>query len=592
MINRVCFSGKLENANVLSSDVKNKKKQNESFLDNKNLLIMGLGALALGGITFIAINNLKRSGKIKGNSQQISHQFFKYVDGFENFFQRHDDTYKNIIAKQSGLKNEKVLGYIDSVRDFDIFRKVFEMNRKSKIFPYPKVVGFSNTDSQTTSLLTQLIANDYKWSFTKRKYNSSYMDEFIEMLKKESEIEKNPRFIYIENYRQMKLDIDKGSQENQDIMQAVFKNNQKNNIIYITNDTDTLEFNDLTFIFKDNTNSQYDSIKNKIVIPNFNEYIQKIHSSSQKTSTFINNESVDFFKSFLKKDFQKPIILTKYSEEQYLKHFIEEINKYEKARLVNFDCNEKKDLHNCLIKELEKHNTHFDIYDEKTYLHITNLEKYIDSDLINILKNADKDFNVMPMIEYKDNSIVSKSFDSNYNFIFGQKFVYTDELAVQIAKRIKRNDLSHIEQNSFQSILNSFAQPIFENGIILQGKSDLADITIKSLVNIFDMHYKKIDFDKDNFDAFTSLCKVAEQAKKDFETTGKRTFIELGNIDELLTNFGTIENRRNIAKLKNFTENCAKDYNSTLIFHTTKDLDDFEPASIAPHRFGLKIKLI
>ena len=107
------------------------------------------------------------------------------------------------------------------------------------------------------------------------------------------------------------------------------------------------------------------------------------------------------------------------------------------------------------------------------------------------------------------------------------------------------------------------------------------------------MNYKKIDFSKDNnFDTWESILKLAEQAKTDFETTGKRTFIELGNIDELLINFDTIENRRNIAKLKNFTENCAKNYNTTLIFHTTKDLDDFEPASIAPHRFGLKIKLI
>ena len=595
MISHVNFSSKLRNTNVLNSNVKNKKDNDKSSFENKNLLVMGLGALAISGIAFVMINKLKHPGKTGKDSQQISHKFFKYVDGFENFYQRQDESFQNIIDRQSSLKNEKVLKYIDidSIKDFNIFRKIFEMNSNSKIFPYPKVVGFKNTDSQTTFLLTQLVANEYKWDFAKRKYNSANMEEFIEMLKKESEIEKKPRFIYIDNYKQMKFDIDKGSQKNKDIMQKVFNNNQKNNIIYITNDTDKLEFNDLTFIFKDDTNNQFDSIKNKIIVPDLNEYLQKINSSSQNTSTFISNDSREFFKSFLNKDYQKPVILTKFSNEKDLKYFVEEVNKYEKVRLVNFDCNQKKDLHNSLIQELEKQNNHFNIYGEKTYLHITNFEKYIDSDTINILKNANKDFNVMPLIEYKDNAIILKSFDSNYNFIFGKNFVYTDELAAQIAKRIKSNDLSHIEQNSFQYILASFSQPIFENGIILQGKSDLADITIKSLTNIFDMNYKKIDFSKDNnFDTWESLLKLAEQAKTDFETTGKRTFIELSNIDELLINFDTIENRRNIAKLKNFTENCAKNYNTTLIFHTTKDLDDFEPASIAPHRFGLKIKLI
>ena len=593
MISHVNFSSKLRNTNVLNSNVKNKKDNDKSSFENKNLLVMGLGALAISGIAFVMINKLKHPGKTGKDSQQISHKFFKYVDGFENFYQRQDESFQNIIDRQSSLKNEKVLKYIDSIKDFNIFRKIFEMNSNSKIFPYPKVVGFKNTDSQTTFLLTQLVANEYKWDFAKRKYNSVNMEEFIEMLKKESEIEKKPRFIYIDNYKQMKFDIDKGSQKNKDIMQKVFNNNQNNNIIYITNDTDKLEFNDLTFIFKDDTNNQFDSIKSKIIVPDLNEYLQKINSSSQNASTFINNDSREFFKSFLNKDYQKPVILTKFSNEKDLKCFVEEVNKYEKVRLVNFDCNQKKDLHNSLIQELEKQNNHFNIYGEKTYLHITNFEKYIDSDTINILKNANKDFNVMPLIEYKDNAIILKSFDSNYNFIFGKNFVYTDELAAQITKRIKSNDLSHIEQNSFQYILASFSQPIFENGIILQGKSDLADITIKSLTNIFDMNYKKIDFSKDNnFDTWESILKLAEQAKTDFETTGKRTFIELGNIDELLINFDTIENRRNIAKLKNFTENCAKNYNTTLIFHTTKDLDDFEPASIAPHRFGLKIKLI
>lgn len=595
MINRISFGDKSESTNLLSSYLENKKHQDKPFFVNKKkLLTAGLGALALGGMVFVAINKIKRPKKIIETAGQISPQsVLKYAEEFENFFRKYDKASQNVIAKQSSLKNETMAEYIDSAKDFDIFRKVFEINNKSKVFSYPQIVGFRNTDSQTAALFTEMLAKEYKWGFGKRKYDSSYLNEFIEMLRKESETEKNPRFIFIENFKHLKSDADKGSAEYRDIMRAIFKNNQKNNIIYITNDTEMSELNDLTFIFKDNTNSLYDSIRNKVEKFDLEECMQTIHDSAQNTSAFLNNESGEFFKSFFKKDFRKPVILTKNSDEKYLESFVEEVNKYEKARLVQFDCNEKADLKNCLLNELEKHNTHFNLYGEKTYLHITNLEKYLDTNIVNILNNAEKDFNIMPMIEYKDASEVLKSFDSNYDFIFSRKFVYTDKLAAQIAKRAENNDLSHIEPKSFQYILNSFVQPDFENGIILQGKPETAEVIIKSLVNIFDMNYKKIIFDKENIaDNMKVLLKASTQAKKDFELTGKRTFIELGNIDELLTNFSTVENRRQIAAFKNFSENCAKNYNTTLIFHTTKDLDDFEPASIAPHRFGLKINLI
>ena len=109
MISHVNFSSKLRNTNVLNSNVKNKKDNDKSSFENKNLLVMGLGALAISGIAFVMINKLKHPGKTGKDSQQISHKFFKYVNGFENFYQRQDESFQNIIDRQSSLKNEKVL---------------------------------------------------------------------------------------------------------------------------------------------------------------------------------------------------------------------------------------------------------------------------------------------------------------------------------------------------------------------------------------------------------------------------------------------------------------------------------------------------
>ena len=78
MISHVNFSSKLRNTNVLNSNVKNKKDNDKSSFENKNLLVMGLGALAISGIAFVMINKLKHPGKTGKDSQQISHKFFKY----------------------------------------------------------------------------------------------------------------------------------------------------------------------------------------------------------------------------------------------------------------------------------------------------------------------------------------------------------------------------------------------------------------------------------------------------------------------------------------------------------------------------------
>lgn len=131
-----------------------------------------------------------------------------------------------------------------------------------------------------------------------------------------------------------------------------------------------------------------------------------------------------------------------------------------------------------------------------------------------------------------------------------------------------------------------------QNGILIHGTSRQKQNFLKWVINTSKLNYDEINFDiSDPINSLKMIFKAAENAKLAKELNGKRTLLNIKNIDELLTDFDSIENRRNIAKFKNFTEHCAKDYKTTVITTTNQILDNFEPASIAPHRFELKVEL-
>ena len=136
------------------------------------------------------------------------------------------------------------------------------------------------------------------------------------------------------------------------------------------------------------------------------------------------------------------------------------------------------------------------------------------------------------------------------------------------------------------------AQIKIQNGILIHGTSREKQSFLEWIINTSKLNYNEINFDiSDPVNSLKKIFQAAENAKLAKELNGQRTLLNLKNIDELLTDFDSIENRRNIAKFKNFTEHCANDYKTTVITTTDQILDNFEPASIAPHRFELKVEL-
>lgn len=80
------------------------------------------------------------------------------------------------------------------------------------------------------------------------------------------------------------------------------------------------------------------------------------------------------------------------------------------------------------------------------------------------------------------------------------------------------------------------------------------------------------------------LKKIFKASELEYQKTGKRTIVEIHNLDELLTR----ETRRDviaIAHFKSFAELASEKYHTTMLMRTDKPLENFESASISCGRF-------
>jgi hypothetical protein len=136
------------------------------------------------------------------------------------------------------------------------------------------------------------------------------------------------------------------------------------------------------------------------------------------------------------------------------------------------------------------------------------------------------------------------------------------------------------------------------NGVMLieRGDNTLSEqfssmeFVLDKLPQVLKLNMEKIVHDhKNSISTLTQIRKTAEEAEKNFQQTTTRTLIYVKNLDEFLADQSD-EGINNIGKLNRFVQNCSEKYHSTLIF-STKDPSQLEAASIAPHRFGVKLNL-
>ena len=145
-------------------------------------------------------------------------------------------------------------------------------------------------------------------------------------------------------------------------------------------------------------------------------------------------------------------------------------------------------------------------------------------------------------------------------------------------------DFLQIEQNTDRKV------PI-ENGILICGNSRKKDDFINWLKNTAEVSFKEIEYDENKpFDSIKAIKQALKNAQTGYEYTDRRSILYIKNLDKLLTNKSD-ENVIMIAHFKSFAELASSKYHTTLLFKTDLPLENFESASIATGRFGLKVKL-
>ena len=145
-------------------------------------------------------------------------------------------------------------------------------------------------------------------------------------------------------------------------------------------------------------------------------------------------------------------------------------------------------------------------------------------------------------------------------------------------------DFLQIEQNTDRKV------PI-ENGILIYGNSRKKDDFINWLKNTAEVSFKEIEYDENKpFDSIKAIKQALKNAQTGYEYTDRRSILYIKNLDKLLTNKSD-ENVIMIAHFKSFAELASSKYHTTLLFKTDLPLENFESASIATGRFGLKVKL-
>lgn len=197
--------------------------------------------------------------------------------------------------------------------------------------------------------------------------------------------------------------------------------------------------------------------------------------------------------------------------------------------------------------------------------------------------------------DFKNSKMVELGFKTN---AFKEKIF--NELLEQTAKKMDECDFSYIDKKGFiDNYINSLiaeraglaTSKSIGNGILLKGDNLKTKIIANSIKKSLDINYTEVEFTFPNvFESIQRIVKVAEDAKVEYQKTGKRTILEINNLDKFLTNESD-ENLRMIARFKSFAELVSEKYHTTLLMRTNLPYNNFECASIGTNRFPIKIKI-
>ena len=588
-------------------------------------LLLALGALAvLGSGALLVYNSLKR-GKITSTNNYSLERIDKFIKRLHEELKM---SWQSRIKKLPLDKSEFVKALVNKKQDILPLEYLFKLKelRLQNVPDLPPLINLENISAEKAKNITQILSGKYKTAYSSTKYTNGFMEEFFGTLTKISQSAKENyknnkqyTFLNIENVDTLLNDLSKpNNEEYLNKFRELIASNTNNRLIYVTNGknkeleslqhmklifTDEIKTIDLSGDLADFSRLQSDieSIKHDKIMESLSDYLDD--SIVQTLSHFawkIDKSDILFFDNVTSKTANQ---------------FLEKLQTIVDDKFVNIDANKEgfAKLNEEILAELPKAKDLYNRENKYTYFYLDGLE-----DLISKTEKDSEDF--IKFKEIINNSIEgsklrliikNEKHDEVLNSLKNKgtlsiKFLKNPEfskLYTETREKIDQCDFSYIDKNKFIcQYVNSFVTEKAGlkafgpdgNGILLYGPAEKTRIIADSIKKSLDVNYKEYDFlengNTDMLKAVFDLKKILKASELEYQKTGKRTIVEVHNLDELLTS-KIKKDLITIAHFKSFAELASEKFHTTILMRTDKPLENFESASISCGRFPIKLKI-
>ena len=615
----------LTNKNTVQTNNNQSVKTPKEEYHDSHKLLLALGGLAvLGSGALLVYNSLKR-GKITSTNNYSLERIDKFIKRLPEELKM---SWQSKIKKLPLDKSEFVKALVNKKQDILPLEYLFKLKelRLQNVPDLPPLINLENISAEKAKNITQILSGKYKTAYSSTKYTNGFMEEFFGTLTKISqnakENYKNNKqytFLNIENVDTLFNDFGKpNNEEYLNKFRELIASNANNRLIYVTNGknkeleslqhmklafTDEIKTIDLSGDLADFSRLQSDieSIKHDKIMESLSDYLDD--SIVQTLSHFawkIDKSDILFFDNVTSKTANQ---------------FLEKLQTIVDDKFVNIDANKEgfAKLNEEILAELPKAKDLYNRENKYTYFYLDGLEDLVSKtekdseDFIKfkeIINNSIESSNLRLIIKNEKQNEVLNSLKNNdtisIKFIKGFEF---GKLYKETIEKMNQCDFSYIDKDKFiREYVNSFVTEKAGlkafgpdgNGILLYGPAEKTRIIADSIRKSLDVNYKEYDFlengNTDMLKAVFDLKKILKASELEYQKTGKRTIVEVHNLDELLTH-KTKENVRTIAHFKSFAELASEKFHTTILMRTDKPLENFESASIGPNRFLVKLKI-
>lgn len=592
----------------ITPNIQNKKDEFVKKKINNSKIISILAILGLAGVAFAIL---------KYNNKGLS---FLNSSKFDRAYSELKPESKNKIINQKQVLNKHSLRFANEpISNFDIFKDLISAeNTGEKIGKYsvPDVVFLSGAGSKKDNF-QELFADYFNCETKMFEYPKGKLNEFLEYLKtfkaKTTDDTSKRTFIGIKNFQDLLAEIEERGKESEKLIFSDFiKNCSKENKITIFLDeldsqglkkysANAIKIDLSRYSLRD---LEHDNLV--LEVSKFQDFKNLIKNMKMRPVYCSDDSLYDLFKNG-----KINIILNGISENNR-GSFLEELSRLFHCKQTIFDMKEK--TIDDLAQFAKKYKNDFEIGKEDVILYLQNLDEFLS-------KNADKSSEISKLRDFLNSSfenygtrIIYDDFDDLPEELSKipsglRKLQFVSSLDIFSKKRqemldlMAQNDFSIFPGNAMGSIkgfidglaleqAGEVAKEELFNNILLYGESEKTlNDGMHAIMNTLDTYKHTVNFDvKNPMVSISQIVEIIKEGDEEFQKTGKRTLLFVKNLDELLVDDSTIEKRGFIGRMKGTLENSSKNH-TNIIMTTIKPLSSFENASVAPHRFGLKILL-